>query len=252
MVFVNEGDVLSWREISANLEKIKSKIIQELVSVYNKFKNIQGDPFKWGDEIELTLIKFDHINKKCSLLLKSEEFFIYFNKLKQETCCESDFKQFDYHNEYTKYIIEAIPAKPIDDDINSFSKIEQNMKLRKKFIQDFLGDNEYVVSLTSFPRLGCMDFTIPIINQEITYGKYNSIFYPNDIIMNRKLFLSATFNKIDRTGSKPVIYVPIFPDTKTMRPFVEELPNRIHSKPDYIYLDHDGFAMGCCCIQVYV
>jgi len=250
MVLVSEGSVLSWSEISDNLEKIKAKLIKELISVYNKFKTIENDTFKWGDEIELTLINFDHTNRKCHLLLKSEEFFDYLNKFKAEAGHDSDLEKFYFHNEYTKYMIEAIPAQPSDGDVNSLCNIEENMKLRKKFIQSFLGEGEHVISLTSFPRLGCKDFTKPPKNQTNIYGRYASLFYSNEIIMNRKLFLSATFNKIDRIESQPVIYVPIFTDIKTMRPFVEELPNGMLSMPDHIYMDHDGFAMGCSCIQV--
>ena len=68
--------------------------------------------------------------------------------------------------------------------------------------------------------------------------------------MDEALFLSATYNKIDRIDSMPVINVPIFKDTKTPSPFIEELPNKTKSDPDQIFMDHDGFAMGCCCIQV--
>lgn len=248
MVFVNEGSALNWAQISGNLEKIKAKCIAELITVYNKFKHIQSDSFKWGDEIELTLIKFDHANKRCRLLLKSESFFAYL--CKQKELMDPELDHCDFHNEYTGYMIEAIPKMPIDGNINSLIEIEENMRKRKKFIQKFLNTEEYVVSLTSFPRLGCCDFTVPSKSPRDLFAKYNSLFYSNDIIMDRSLFMSATFNKIDRIESQPVIYVPIFQDVNTPRPFVETLPNGLRSDPDRIYMDHDGFAMGCCCIQV--
>jgi hypothetical protein len=108
MVFVNEGSILCWNEISQNLEKIKSKLIKELVVVYKKHKDIKNDPFRWGDELELTLIKFDHTNKKCYLLLKSEEFFDDYLKSEELRSDEDSFSIF--HNEYTSYMIEAIPG----------------------------------------------------------------------------------------------------------------------------------------------
>lgn len=125
------------------------------------------------------------------------------------------------------------------------------MQQRKKIIQKFLKEDEYVVSLTSFPLLGCPNFTTPAHNPTDLFQQYNSMFYSNDIIMDRSLFKSATFNKIDRTGSQPVINVPVFDDTCTPKPFVEELPNGMRAKPNVIYMDHDGFAMGCCCLQVW-
>ena len=32
-------------------------------NIYKQYKLNQNDSFKWGDEIEFTLIKFDHVNK---------------------------------------------------------------------------------------------------------------------------------------------------------------------------------------------
>lgn len=109
MVLVNEGSVLCWTEISNRLETIKSKLIQELILVYNKHKEIRDDPFRWGDEVELSLIKFDHENKKCHLLLKSEEFFDQYLKDKPDLN-HSEEADCDFHNEYTRYMIEAIPG----------------------------------------------------------------------------------------------------------------------------------------------
>ena len=114
MVFVNEGYVLNWTEISKNLERIKAKSIQELLAVYNRFKDIENDQFKWGDEVELTLLKFDHEKKECTLLLKSEEFFQYYvNKkadfLKNQSD-DGELNECDFHNEYTSYMIETIPG----------------------------------------------------------------------------------------------------------------------------------------------
>ena len=139
----------------------------------------------------------------------------------------------------------------MNNDINTFKKLEDNMKLRKKLIQKFLGKDEHVISLTSFPLLGCLNFTIPVHNPAtFSDSKYNSQFYSNEIIMNKPLFISATINKIDRSKSLPRINIPVFRDTNTTDPFVEVLPNGTFSEPNQIYMDHDGFAMGCCCVQV--
>lgn len=114
MVLESEGSILTWSSIEKNLEKIKKKSIDELLVVYDKFKLIKNDPFKWGDEIELTLIKFDHVNKKCYLLLESEQFFKHFDKLKSEMKDpDSEWNQCEFHTEYTSYMIEAIPGKTI-------------------------------------------------------------------------------------------------------------------------------------------
>lgn len=250
MVAVNEGDVIYWDDIKKNLTAIRARQVEQLIKIYHKHKSIKNDPFKWGDEMELSLLKFDHENKKCYLLLKSEEFFAHIDKLKNDEKSKDIMEQCEFHNEYTSYMIETIPGSPTDDDVNSLSKIQDNIKLRREVIQDFLGKDEYVVSLTSFPLLGCQNFTYPHHNPTSDMKRYDSLFYSNEIIMDEALFLSATYNKIDRKDSMPVINVPIFKDTKTPSPFIEELPNKTKSDPDQIFMDHDGFAMGCCCIQV--
>jgi glutamate--cysteine ligase catalytic subunit len=247
MVIVSEGSLLDWNEIRQQLCNLQQKSLDELMKIYNKFKDIKNDPFKWGDEIEFSLVKFDHENKKVYLLLKSEKFFDYIdNLLKENNLNNNELKQVEFHNEYTSYIIETIPGEPINDDINSFNNIQSNMNLRRKIIQNFLDKNEFVLSLTSFPLLGCKQFTYPNHLPAEIKTKYDSLFYSNNIIMDRALFKSATFNKIDRKQSLPQIYVPIYKDINTPNEFRldEEIRN------EQIFMDHDGFGMGCCCIQV--
>ena len=57
-----------------------------------------------------------------------------------------------------------------------------------------------------------------------------------------------------RRQSKVSIQIPIFIDTKTPRPFIENLPSSADPDSvaieDHIYLDAMGFGMGCCCLQV--
>lgn len=251
MVLIKGGELLTFEELNEKSKLIETKSIEQLLQIYNKFKDIKDDPFKWGDEIELSLIKFDHENKRVHLLLKAEEFFDFIDELKRKEN-NHELDQVEFHNEYTSYIIETIPGQPIDDNVNSFSKIQDNMKLRREIIQRFLSKDEYVLPLTSFPLLGCTNFTFPHHLPETFENrtKYDSMFYSNKIIMDRALFKSATFNKIDRIKSLPNIYVPIFKDEKTPIIFKDELfENNSKSKDNHIFMDHDGFAMGCCCIQ---
>lgn len=251
MVIVNDGKLLNWQEIHKNLEQLRSKSLDQLMKIYNKYKDIQNDPFKWGDEIEYSIVRFDHEAKKVQLLLKSEKFFDHIAKLKEKYLDENDdLSKVDFHAEYTSYIIETIPSKPNDDNLNKFDCVQENMKLRRQIIQKFLDENEYVIPLTCFPQLGCSNFTYPSHNpvDSDQRTKYDSYYYSNDIIMKRALFKSATCNKIDRKQSLPHVYVPVYKDKNTLDPFKEDNLND-KCRDDFIHLDHDGFAMGCCCIQ---
>ena len=254
MVACNDGEVFYWDDIKKHLEAIREKQVSQLIRIYNKHKNISNDPFKWGDEIELTIIKFDHENKKCYLLLRAEDFFKHIEQVLKSEDKEAieELSQCEFHNEYTSYEIETIPGSPNVGDVEALIKMEDNIKLRRKVIQKFLGKDEHVIALTSFPLLGCQNFTYPHKNPEDqkTEEKYNSLFYSNEVIMENELFKAATWWKVDRTESMPVINVPVFKDTYTPSPYIETLPNGKQSNPDQIFMDHDGFAMGCCCIQV--
>lgn len=250
MVQVKSGELLNQEQIQENLAAIRKKLLDQLMRIYNKYKGIQNDPFKWGDEIEYSIIRFDHENKKVQLLLKSEKFFDYIDRLKEATTESDDLNKVEFHTEYTSYIIETIPSNPNDDSLTAFNHIQDNMKLRRTIIQKFLDENEYVIPLTCFPQLGCNNFTFPSYkpaDPELR-TKYDSYYYSNSIIMDRALFKSATFNKIDRKQSLPHAYVPIFKDKNTLNPFKEDNLND-KSRDDFIHMDHDGFAMGCCCIQ---
>ena len=243
MVLVSDDHTLDWSEIEPIREKYRKKVLNEFVRVWNKYKDIENDPFKWGDEIELLLVKFDHENKRVQLLLKSQEFFDYMNKN------ELGSLNAEFHIEYTNYIIEAIPGEPVNDDINSFLTIEENMKLRRTLIQNFLGPNEHVISLTCFPMLGCEQFSSPYYDPALNKNQFSSSFISDEIIQN--FFKATTFNKRKRTGKKVSIYTPIFVDTNTPKPFVEHLnEEKDEIKENLIYMDHDAFGMGCCCIQV--
>ncbi len=90
MGLLSEGQPLNWIEIKAVLEQIQNYAVDQLIRIYNKCKNRQGDAFTWGDEVysiyrfsylyfvsllklEFTLVRFDHANKKVRLLLKGHQ-----------------------------------------------------------------------------------------------------------------------------------------------------------------------------------
>ena len=108
MVSAFESEILSWLEIKENLEKIRAKQVKQLIRIYNKHKHLTNDPFKWGDEVEFSLIKFDHENKKCHLLLKSKKILEQIKRL-GKTECHSD--QFEFHPEASNYMVEALPGE---------------------------------------------------------------------------------------------------------------------------------------------
>jgi len=51
MGLLSEGRPLTWTEIKVALEQIRTYGVDQLIHVYNKFKDRQKDAFTWGDEV---------------------------------------------------------------------------------------------------------------------------------------------------------------------------------------------------------
>jgi hypothetical protein len=123
-------------------------------------------------------------------------------------------------------------------------------------VQARLGPGEIFTTLTNFPRLGCPDFTSPATAANPQGPVTKSLFFPDEAINFHPRFATLTANIRERRGSKVAINLPVFHDTATPRPFVEEFPDAQGSEgaaaalPDHVYMDAMGFGMGCCCLQV--
>jgi glutamate--cysteine ligase catalytic subunit len=240
MVQISTSEYLDWAEIEQNLDELKARALDELVRIYNNSKDLDNYPFKFGDEIEFSLVKLDHSRKKVYLLLKAASLFDAINKSREE---QEELKQIEFHKEYAAYMIETIPGAPFDDDINTLCKIQENFKLRRKLISQFLDKDERVLSLTCFPMLGCNEFTWPSYEPSPQGGCFNSIFFPDEAICNERAFHFATKNINARRKCKVRINVPIFVDTNTPKPFDEHLPmisqeeKDAVQKNDHIYMD---------------
>ena len=63
--------------------------------------------------------------------------------------------------EYSSYCIEGTPGAPYCGQINCFNEVELNMKFRRDEVEKLLQDDEILVSMSIFPRLGVNPFTVP-------------------------------------------------------------------------------------------
>ncbi len=135
------------------------------------------------------------------------------------------------------------------------------MRLRRKQVQDMLSEDEYVISITTFPGLGTPSFTFPSFPTNQT-GITKSLFFVDEaIFLAHPRFQTLSKNIRERRQSKVAINVPVYVDTNTPRPFVEDLEaygdgpepdtdSKLAAKPDHIYMDAMGFGMGCSCLQM--
>lgn len=259
MGLLSVGTLLTWPQTKEQSELIRQKGIKQFINLYNKLRDRNSDCLKWGDEVEFTLVKFDHKSKKCQVLLKANELLPTLNGPEERH--ENNLSSL-WRPEYANYMIEGTPGLPYDHNISNFNNLESNMRLRRKQVQDMLNDDEYVLSLTSFPFLGRPNYTFPSYKPDPHNGITRSLFYVDEAIhLSHPRFSTLSKHIRERRGRKVAINVPIYIDTETPRPFIEDLnqydddtdPNsesKLAAKPDHIYMDAMGFGMGCSCLQM--
>lgn len=66
-------------------------------------------------------------------------------------------------------------------------------------------------------------------------------------------FRTLAQNIRQRRERRVIIHIPLYIDEKTPKPFLEnydDIEAQKAAKPNHIYMDHMGFGMGCCCLQV--
>lgn len=122
-------------------------------------------------------------------------------------------------------------------------------------------DNEFPITLTTFPRLGDRTSITPYYPP--SGSKLRSQFLPDEIANPHIRFPTLAANIRSRRGRKVELNVPVFHDEKTPRPFKDPTVDYdLHNWPedddvrngaakdDCIYMDAMAFGMGSCCLQI--
>lgn len=123
------------------------------------------------------------------------------------------------------------------------------MKYRREEVAQLLREGESVMSITSFPRLGCPKFSFPSfdVQPNSSESAAQSLFFPDEAIFSgHPRFKNLTRNIRLRRGEKVCINVPVYKDENTKYPVLGALP----ATPDHVYMDAMGFGMGNCCLQL--
>ncbi|GAB1597714.1 glutamate--cysteine ligase catalytic subunit-like [Argonauta hians] len=256
MGLLSEGAPLSWEETKSYADHVRKHGVKQFINQYRKLKGRQKDVLYWGDEVEYTLIHFDHENEKVQLHLRSTELLEILQNKEPES---EGVKQILWHPEYAQYMLEGTPGSPFGCLMAHLNLVEANMKLRRESVRKLLNPGESIACITAFPRIGCPNFTYPSYKPNPTRSGYSSsLFFPDEAInQGHPRFKTLTSNVVRRRKEKVAINIPIFKDEKTPSPFIEDLSvygddgeGEKAAKPDHIYMDAMGFGMGCCCLQL--
>ncbi|XP_022239246.1 glutamate--cysteine ligase-like [Limulus polyphemus] len=248
MGLLTEGTPLSWQETKKWVDHVRRQGVLQFIKLFNKQRNRGDDVLKWGDETEYMIIKFDHEKKMARISLRSEEVLDHMNMLENLGNLSSLWRP-----EFGAYMVEAMPSKPYSGLICELNMVESNMRTRREEIKQALYQEESLMSLTSFPRLGCDEFMDPAIKVSLYENNKESIFFRGKtIICKHPKFGAMNRNIQDRRRKKVIINVPIYKDHKTLTPFLENLQDGKNEGllKDHIYMDNLMFGMGCCSLQV--
>ncbi|KAI1289280.1 Glutamate--cysteine ligase catalytic subunit [Halotydeus destructor] len=254
-----DSEALNWEEIKENIEHIRQLGIEQFIAVYNKSKDRQDSPFTWGDELEYMVLKLDSSNNVAKVSLRSAELLEVLKNKEQ-----SSEGSVDWQSEAGSWMLEGVPGRPYGqlakddkDLVVNFGTIEPNMNLRRQQVESLLSPDEVLLTLTTYPRLGCPDFTSPACDVDPSDAS-GSLFIPSGAIYTKhRRYISGGENIRSRLGRKVVINVPVFKDANTADPSLEAVvvqddEAKAGSKPGHIYMDSMMYGMGCCCLQVTV
>lgn len=252
MGLLSKGTPLAWEDARKYVEHVRAHGVIQFINIWRKLKDAQHDHLLWGDEVEYILVHLDSQTRTPRLFLRGPELLEELQKPE----IEANGGPVDtlWRPEYGRYMLESTPGAPYGSSPHDFLLVERSMLLRRSQVQKLLGEDERLMTVTMFPRLGSPRFLEP--HFEPNGESSQSLFIPDEAINLHPRFRTLTANIRKRRGSKVAINVPIFKDTNTPSPFVEQFPKSIFpesaeaAKPDHIYMDCMCFGMGCCCLQV--
>ncbi|XP_037081678.1 glutamate--cysteine ligase catalytic subunit-like [Pollicipes pollicipes] len=255
MGLLSEGSPLSWPETKALAAHVQRHGIEQFISQFNRLKERRGDSLKWGDEVEYMVVRLDRRARTARLALRSAELL---DQLQATERRHPDAAPSLWRPEYGAYMVEGTPGQPYGSLISFFNTVESNMRARRQEVEALLQPDEILLSITSFPRLGCGTFTEPPCRPTPGSGSSRSLFIPEEVIFPaHPRFATLTRNIRERRGKKVAINMPVLVDERTPRPFVEDLArlgddgsSQAAALPDHVYMDAMAFGMGCCCLQI--
>lgn len=248
MGLLSVGQPMTWEETKKLSQHVREHGIIQFINLYKRLKDRQGDVLKWGDEIEYILVTFDDKERTAKVCLRAHEILSTL-QIKEEA--DPEGVKSLWRPEYGAYMVEGTPGQPYGGMLAHFNIVEANMRYRREEVEELLKDGEAILSITSFPRLGCENFSHPPVKATPHSGATRSLFFPDGAIFpGHPRFATLSRNIRERRGEKVAINIPIYRDERTPIPIDDSHKKDKAARPDHIYMDAMGFGMGCCCLQL--
>ena len=161
MGLLSEGEPLSWEDTHKYADHVRRHGVEQFVHLYNRLNARRGDVLKWGDEIEYFVIRIDDATKTAQVSMRAEELLQRLQEPERKAAVSGEPLKSLWRPEYSSYCIEGTPGAPYSGQISCFNEVELNMKFRRDEVEKLLKDDEILVSMSIFPRLGVDPFTQP-------------------------------------------------------------------------------------------
>jgi len=247
-------DILTWEDTEPLIPKIKQQGLQQFAHNFKRMRGLGDFPFKWGDEVEQMIVRVDDKAETVRLVLNGTEVL---EKLRNLNEAVDEEHRADWRPENGEFMAESSPHRPYGGALDDLVKVEASMRRRRDQINGVLGENEKMVTMTTYPLLGCKNFTVPAlkIGPEDENPVTRSIFFHDDACCTYPAYKILHHNMMLRKKSKFACNIPIYRDENTPLPFREKFhrkEDRDASMDDHIYMDSDWMAMSSCCLQTTV
>lgn len=281
MGLLSAGTPLNWSDSEPHRSKVKEDGITQFLSVFRSARNFSNHGLKWGDEVEYILVHLDRQRFTAKLSLRGPQIIKELQRDEHATPNGSTVPVL-WRPEYANWMIEGTPGVPYRCYAADLALVERNMALRRSEIAKLLNDDEIVLTLTAYPRIGVANYTHP---PSLPYGEVARSLFTSDAVINpHPRFATLSRNIRHRRNGKVDISIPLFLDknTKKIQSLVpedsvhRELLKRANSlaknmltkggKEDNTFIgveealrekvdgaikmDSSAFGMGCCCLQV--
>lgn len=259
MGLLSLGTPLDWHSSKKYNEHVRQNAITQLINIFKQHANRNSDKFYWGDEVEYMMIDIDQDRKTAKLSI-DKDYVLYDLNDPEKSQKKAVSNDISFHPEYGRFMIEATPLNPYDGTkLEDYLYVEENMKKRREICESELPSNVRLLTLTSYFRMGCRNFTSP--PAEAIGRASQSLFLPDEIINRHVRFPTLTANIRKRKGCKVSINLPMYPDvnTKLLDDTIpldrglfasDKEPFLGAATPGFVYMDSMGFGMGSSCLQV--
>eukprot|EP00930_Biecheleria_cincta_P013843 TRINITY_DN12150_c0_g2_i2.p1 TRINITY_DN12150_c0_g2~~TRINITY_DN12150_c0_g2_i2.p1 ORF type:complete len:699 (+),score=158.02 TRINITY_DN12150_c0_g2_i2:79-2175(+) len=257
MGFLHESEPLSWSQAMPLLKYVRDHGLEQFLAIVERCGATQGDPFKWGDEVEHQIFRVTgnmaDNTRSAKIVLRSPEILAALKQAEEaglkagakleETCT--------WVPEYGRWMVESTPGVPYKG-LAGITVLEQQLQLRRERLQAALRPGEVAPTMTHFPLLGVGDFCEPACKQKGPVLK--SLFVPDEVVFPHPRFPTLANNIRERRGGNVEIRRPKLKDICSCH--IEHAPDFVPQSieeadvMDHVYADAMPFGMGLSCVQV--